>query len=221
MLLYEESKSDNLDFPYQEYPTFSLPDKNGAECTANLRVEKHHITRLEDALQTPAVFKCDEGTVCDGTEGLSILLKRFAYPCRYSNMIPRFGRPVPEICMINNTVMDWVYDNHRHHIMDWNQTVLSAIQLESYTDVIFNKGAPLTNCFGFVDGTVRPISKPGESQRLVYNGHKRVQGLKFQSVVVPNGLIAHLYGPVGKPLSGQVQEAGQFKVHNFSLKSLF
>ena len=195
LLLYEESKSDNLDFPYQEYPTFSLPDKNGAECKANLRVEKHHITRLA--------------------------YPRFAYPCRYSNTIPMFGRPVPEICMINNTVMDWVYDNHRHHIMDWNQTVSSAIQLESYTDVIFNKGAPLTNCFGFVDRTVRPISRPGESQRLVYNGHKRVQGLKFQSVVVPNGLIAHLYGPVGKPLSGQVQVAGQFKVHNFSLKSLF
>ena len=168
----------------------------------------------EDALQIPAVFKCDQGTVCDGTEDLCILLKRFAYPCRYSNMIPMFGKPVPEICMINNTVRDWVYDNHRHHIMDWNQTVLSAIQLESYVDVIFNKGAPLTNCFGFVDGTVRPISRPGESQRLVYNGHKRVHGLKFQSVVVPSGLIAHLYGPVGKPLSGQFQVAGQFKVHN-------
>lgn len=75
LLLHEESRSDNLDFPYQEYPTFSLPDKIGAECTANLRVEKHHITRLEDALQIPIVFKCDQGTVCDGTEGLCILLK--------------------------------------------------------------------------------------------------------------------------------------------------
>ena len=35
--------------------------------------------------------------------------------------------------------------------------------------------------------------------------------LKFQSVVVPNGLIAHLYGPVGKPLSAQFQVARQFR----------
>jgi len=63
LLLYEESKSDNLDFPYQEYPTFSLPDKSRADCTANFRVEKHHITRLEDALQIPAIIKCDQGTV--------------------------------------------------------------------------------------------------------------------------------------------------------------
>ena len=217
LLLYEENKSDNLDFPYKDYPRFSLQDTNEAECKANFRVEKHHITRLQDALQIPAMFKCDQGTVSDGTEGLCILLKRFAYPCRFSDMIPIFGRPVPEICMINNTVMDWVYDNHRHRIMDWNQNVLSAIQLERYAEVIFNKGAPLSNCFGFVDGTVRPISRPGECQRLVYNGHKRVHGLKFQSVVVPNGLIAHLYGPVGKSLYTQFQVAGASKIHNVLL----
>ena len=58
------------------------------------------------------------------------------------------------------------------------------------------KGSPLTNCFGFIDGTVRQISEPGESQRILYNEHKRVHSLKFQSVALPNGLIAKLYGPV-------------------------
>ena len=56
LLLYEERKSGNLDFPYQEYGTFFLPAKNGAESTADLRVENHLITRLEDALQIPALF---------------------------------------------------------------------------------------------------------------------------------------------------------------------
>ena len=40
------------------------------------------------------------------------------------------------------------------------------------------------------------ICRPGKSQRIVYNGHKRVHALKFQSVALPNGLIANLYGPV-------------------------
>ena len=70
------------------------------------------------------------------------------------------------------------------------------LELEKYSEVVFNKGAPLSNCFGFVDGTVRPITRPGENQRLLYNGHKRVHGLKFQSLVLPNGFIAHFYGPV-------------------------
>ena len=62
--------------------------------------------------------------------------------------------------------------------------------------MIHNKNAPLQNCWGFVDGTVRPVCRPGENQRVLYNGHKRIHALTFQSVVAPNGLIANLYGPV-------------------------
>ena len=54
----------------------------------------------------------------------------------------------------------------------------------------------LENCFGFVDGTVRPICKPGKNQRVLYNGHKKVHAIKFQSLAVPNGLVANLFGPV-------------------------
>lgn len=60
------------------------------------------------------------------------------------------------------------------------------------------KGAALNNCWGFVDGTVRPNYRPLQNRRIVYNGHKRVNALRFQSIVTPNGLIANLYGPVGE-----------------------
>ena len=45
---------------------------------------------------------------------------------------------------------------------------------------------------------MRAISRPGKDQRLVYNGHKRVHALKFQSVSLLNGIIANLFGPVGR-----------------------
>ena len=198
-LLFEENSSSNLDFLYDKYPPFNLESQSEAESMANFRIEKHHIPLVEGVLQIPQFFVCDQGTVCEGTEGLCMLLKRYAFPCRYSDMIPIFGRPVPELCMIGNTVTDWIYAHHSHRIAQWNQTILNPLELEKYAEVVFNKGAPLSNCFGFVDGTVRPITRPGENQRLLYNGHKRVHGLKFQSLVLPNGLIAHLYGPVGKP----------------------
>lgn len=35
----------------------------------------------------------------------------------------------------------------------------------------------------------------------MYNGHKRVHGLKFQSIALPNGLIGNIFGPVGKNLN--------------------
>ncbi|CAG7827895.1 unnamed protein product, partial [Allacma fusca] len=55
---------------------------------------------------------------------------------------------------------------------------------------------PYKRCFGFLDGTVRAICRPSYKQREFYNGHKRVHALKFQSLILPNGIIANLYGPV-------------------------
>jgi len=42
-LLFEENSSNNLDFPYYNYPSFNLEGQSDAECRANFRVEKHHI----------------------------------------------------------------------------------------------------------------------------------------------------------------------------------
>ena len=52
--------------------------------------EKQDIPRLADALGIPPVIKCQQRSICDGTEGLCMLLRRFAYPCRLSDMIARF-----------------------------------------------------------------------------------------------------------------------------------
>ena len=57
-----------------------------------------------------------------------------------------------------------------------------------------NNEAPLSNCFGFVHSTVRRISRPKYLRRVMYNGHKRVYGMKFQSVVLLYGIIANLAG---------------------------
>ena len=107
--------------------------------------------------------------VCSGEEGLCLLLKRLACPCSYHDLINRFGRPVPELCMISNTVLKWIYENHSHRLTSWNnQPCLSPANLQLYSQAISRKGSPLKNCFGFVDGTVRQISRPGDNQRVVY-----------------------------------------------------
>ena len=101
--------------------------------------------------------------------------------------------------MYDNKSSDGFYLRHPWppHGTQWNPAVLNPGFPEQYAAAIAGKGAALDNCFGFVDGTVCPISKPGEQQRIVYNGHKRVHALKFLSVAVPNGLIANMDSPVG------------------------
>ena len=42
------------------------------------------------------------------------------------------------------------------------------------------KGAPLDCCWGFIDGTARPIARPKRHQKVMYSGHKRIHCLKFQ-----------------------------------------
>ena len=182
-ILSDLYRPKNLDLPYDEYPLFDLESMLNDECKTEFRFEKTHLPLLADVLQIPPMFKCSQGSVADGMEALCMLLKR---------LVPRFGRPIPVLSMVTNQVLDFIYDTHGRRILQWNHDLLNPRSLEQYTYAVSRKGAPLDNCFGFVDGTVRPISRPGETQRVLYNGHKRVHAIKFQSVALPNGLIANI-----------------------------
>ena len=197
LLLLEENSSKNPEFSYEKYARFSIERIEEPECMSEFRVEKKDLPQLADALRLPDTFHCNQRTTADKLEGLCILLRRMSFPCRYSDMLARFGRPVPELSMISNTVMNYIYDIHGHKLCQWNHDILNPGYFDTYTDAISNKGAALQNCFGFIDGTIRPICRPSQEQRIMFNGHKRVHSLKFQSVTLPNGLIANLFGPVG------------------------
>ena len=147
-------------------------------------------------MQIPDVIVCNNRLHVDGIEALCILLRRFSYPIRFGDMVPKFGRPEPQLSMIAGDMTNFVYNIHHNKLHNFNQNWLSPVNLQRFANAIHQAGAPLDNCWGFVDGTVRPICRPNELQRVVYNGHKRVHALKFQSIAAPNGLIANLFGPI-------------------------
>ncbi|KAF0716049.1 hypothetical protein AaE_011202 [Aphanomyces astaci] len=72
----------------------------------------------------------------------------------------------------------------------------------TYCNAIFAKGAPLSNVYGFIDGTkvqTCRISANGDGsnlQRQVYSGHKRIHCLNYQAIATPDGICIHFYGPV-------------------------
>lgn len=210
VLLYELNSSKNPEIPYWLYDRFNLELLCDDECRTEFRFLKNDIYRLNDALQIPDNICCYNGTVCTSIEALCILLKRFAYPCRYLDMVPRFGRSIPELCIILQHMKNFIFIRWGHLLNSFNQVWLTRDCLEVFANKVHDKGAPLENCWGFIDGTVRPVSRPGENQRIVYNGHKRVHALKFQSVVTPNGHIANMFGPIeGKRHdSGMLADSG-------------
>lgn len=196
LLLLEENTSKNLDIPYWKYNNFDLDSLSDDECRSDFRFNKHDIYSLLDVLDLPEKITCPNRFFVYNDEALCMLLRRFAYPCRLEDLVPRFGRAVPQISMVVNQTMDLIFDKYSHLLSDLNQPWLAPVRLSEFAEAVHQKGAALDNCWGFIDGTVRPVCRPGKNQRILYNGHKRVHSIKFQSVVAPNGLIANLFGPV-------------------------
>lgn len=118
-------------------------------------------------------FRCSQRSVFGEMDGLSRLLERLAYPCRYSDIIPGFGRPVPEMSMMTSVVLDWSYNEHGHHLTGFNNPSCPVPLCENMQMQSIKKGAPLNNCWDFVNRTVHPICTLLRNQRIVYNGHKR------------------------------------------------
>lgn len=212
LLLYDLNTSKNPDLPYWAYEQFDLDKLCDDECLTEFRFLKNDIYDLVDVLRLPDVLTCYNGIKVDRIEGFCIFLKRFAYPCRYLDMIPRFARPVPQLCMISNLVMEHIYTSWNHLLSTLNQEWLSTDNLIKFCDAVHQTSGAIENCFGFVDGTVRPVCRPGKNQRVLYNGHKKVHAIKFQSLAVPNGLVANLYGPVEgkKHDSAMLAESGLY-----------
>ena len=148
ILLYDLNRSHNPDLPYWNYENFDLDNLSDEECKAEFRFFKNDIYNLQEVLNIPEEIVCYNGLKVDGIEALSMFLKRFAYPCRYMNMIPRFGRPVPQLSIICNKTMDIIYNKWSHLLTSFNQNWLSPANLQRYADAVHEAGGPLTTCWG-------------------------------------------------------------------------
>ncbi|KAL9970194.1 hypothetical protein ACROYT_G022528 [Oculina patagonica] len=131
--------SKNPEFPYEEYELFDLDTMDDTEGKAEFRFKKAEILRLAEALDIPETFLCHQGTTAAGIEGLCELLRRLTHPCRYLDLIPCFGRLVPELSMIYNIVLEYIYNTHGQKITQWNHTILVPLTLERHADAIYDK----------------------------------------------------------------------------------
>ena len=87
--------------------------------------------------------------------------------------------------MVTNKVLDFIYDTHGRRIKEWKHDLLRPANLQTYADAVW----------------VQPLKIVLDLWTVLLElctmGTKRVHALKFQSVALPNGIIANMYGPVG------------------------
>lgn len=123
---------------------------------------REDIYKLAEQLQLPDEITTYNGLVVASVPALCMYLKRYAYPCRYGDLLYHFARRVPELSIITNHMMDLIYGRWHHLLTRYNHDLLSPPKLLQYAQVIEQAGAALDNCWGFVDGTVRPVCRPSE-----------------------------------------------------------
>lgn len=108
-----------------------------------------------------------------------------------------FGLSSPYVSLIANRVLKIIFDSKEHLLSDLrNLTWLSKERLRMYAEVIRAKGAPLQNCWGFVDWTACPICRPFVNQQNYFPGHKRQLCVKYQAVTCCDGIVTSLRGLV-------------------------
>ena len=137
-----------------DLPRFNLEDQSDQQALNRFRFDKENIYRLARSLALPDEIQLTNCCICSGTDALCILLRRLVYPNRLSDLETLFGRPKSTLSLIINHTLDFIYDRHGYLLSSLDQPWFQQEALEAYAAAIHAKGAPLTNCFGFIDGTV-------------------------------------------------------------------
>ena len=132
---------------------------------------------------------------CSGTTMLLVVLLRLAYPTTLLSMETYFGQKAEKFSRIFNNGITYLFEKYKDRLL--LDLGLIDGRKNLYCQAISNMcGELLVHCFGFIDTSLMRCCRPIIIQEAVYNGHKRGHGLKFQSVLLPDGLIGHLFGPV-------------------------
>lgn len=113
--------------PYWNYDRLDLDEKSNDECKAEFRFYREDISKLAEQLQLPDEITTYNGLVVASVPALCMYLKRFAYPCRYGDLVYHFARPVPEISIITNHIMNLIYGRWHHLLTRYNHDLLSLL----------------------------------------------------------------------------------------------
>ncbi|OWY94691.1 hypothetical protein PHMEG_00035506 [Phytophthora megakarya] len=148
---------------------FRLSERSNAYGKVYYRFTKGEIHALATALRFPDVIITRERTKCFSIEAMCIVLERLTYPGHWSDLETKYGRRYPGLSNIFYCVLFFATANVYYRL---------AQQLPVFSRAVEEKSG------GIMSG------------RVLYSGHKRKHCIKFQTVVTPDGLIAHSFGPV-------------------------
>jgi hypothetical protein len=152
-------------------------------------------------------------------EALLILLHRLAFPTRFVDMVSIYHRDITALSRIFSWMNNYVrtrfgylltnnWDFWKDNFEEYAECIRKKVVEKSEGAINYPPGSYLV--FGFIDDTSIRTCRPGGGpaaegenaernsmllQESFYFGYKKHHGIKFQTIELPDGMCAHLFGP--------------------------
>lgn len=191
---------------------FSLDTYSDEQCLINYRFKKREIRKLRDLFPWPENRNCTHRRRYRTNFIFSFCLacRRLCTVCRWNELETEFFMSKAALNEIFYEFVEHMHDTLGDRICNFRDGLMSS-RADLYRTVIENSGAPLDRCVGFIDATNVYVARPsGIAQRATFNGHKRRNAVKMQSVTTPDGLIFN----VGGPIEGRRHDMTLFRLSN-------
>jgi hypothetical protein len=154
------------------------------------------LIRLCSCLKIPDIITTPHGTREEGLTALAMTLRRLSYPCRWRDLELLFWRSGPTIADIVTHTIHFLFTLWSFQL-EVNIPRNISPHFARFSSAIFQKTGELglQGVWALIDGTFLQICRPKRGQESIYNGYKRHHGLKFQSLISPDGIIQDMFGP--------------------------
>ena len=184
---------------------------------------KEQLHRLRIGFRFPKFLRTNKREKFSGEEVLLVGLKRLSFPNRTyeKHWQTDFGMTHPQVSKCFTLFLTFMMVNWAYLLLDhmefWKPYLKDCadkirLRLASMGCPFLPPGAEGGfNIFGFIDNTMNATCRPGGGpardgrdaprndpliQRAWYNGWKKIHGLKWQTIDLPNGMNFHVYGPI-------------------------
>jgi hypothetical protein len=184
---------------------------------------KQQLHRLKQGFHFPATFRCSSGHAFTADEVLLVGLYRLHRPTTLGDACWKevFGFSYTRVSLCFKLFITFMHQRWSYLLTDnvafWKPYLAECA--EAIRQKLGTLGCPFPpahepggfKVFGFIDNTMNATCRPGGGpardgtgaprndpliQRAWYNGWKKLHGMKYQTVDLPNGMNFHVYGPV-------------------------
>ncbi|KAG2217747.1 hypothetical protein INT45_005468 [Circinella minor] len=172
----------------REHRPFNLDDYTNEKCESNFRFNKTQLRTIIYAMELPSHFVfCADDTKhhfqVSTEEAMAICLRRLAYPAHFEDLGHIFCQTTTTLSIIFNTMIEYLFAKYKS-TLNFAESQFTRDHLQLFANAIAQKGAPISNVAGFIDGTVRGICRPYK------------HALKYQAMTTLDGITAHLFSPI-------------------------